>query len=222
MPTDPTKEYICLDNLNLYDLPEFLKLATQVAKTRHLVILEQSREYARVRLCEDDYKGYLASRDFNKIKESTKPYQAVVIQRAQIEKHLLEVINFTQLARKQDNYYLWGGTVGPNYDCSGLIQAAFASVGIWLPRDSYQQEEFARKITKEQLIAGDLIFFGSPRINHVALYLGYGSYIHSSGGRNRIEIDQLSDDGDEVSQKYYSQIVSYGRIEQSYQPTSLT
>ena len=36
MPTDPTKEYICLDNLNLYDLPEFLKLATQVAKTRHL------------------------------------------------------------------------------------------------------------------------------------------------------------------------------------------
>ncbi len=68
MPTDPTKEYICLDNLNLYDLPEFLKLATQVAKTRHLVVLEQSREYARVRLCEDDYKGYLASRDFNKIK----------------------------------------------------------------------------------------------------------------------------------------------------------
>ena len=98
---------------------------------------------------------------------------------------------------QQPNYYLWGGTVAPNYDCSGLMQAAFKSVGVWLPRDAYQQEAFTQSISFEELLAGDLVFFGSDeKATHVGLYLGEGCYIHSSGqkqGRNGIGIDKLSE-----------------------------
>ncbi|MEM9162921.1 MAG: C40 family peptidase, partial [Cyanobacteria bacterium P01_F01_bin.4] len=110
----------------------------------------------------------------------------------------------------------------PHYDCSGLMQAAFSSVGIQLPRDAYQQESFAHKINRADLQPGDLIFFGhETRITHVALYLGEGKYIHSSGkdqGRNGIGIDSISDLSHPVSQIYYDQIKSYGRIIRSYLP----
>ncbi|HEY9859319.1 MAG TPA: C40 family peptidase, partial [Candidatus Obscuribacterales bacterium] len=120
--------------------------------------------------------------------------------------------------------YLWGGTVGPNYDCSGLMQAAFASVGIQLPRDAYQQEAFTQAIAVTDLQLGDLVFFGSPeKATHVGLYVGDHSYIHSSGkdqGRNGINIDRLSEQGDVVSQAYYRQLRGAGRVIASYQPQS--
>ena len=82
------------------------------------------------------------------------------------------------------NRYLWGGTVAPDYDCSGLMQAAFQSQAIWLPRDSYQQEAFTLHIPVEEMLPGDLIFFGTPeKTDHVALHLGDLRYIHSSGIR---------------------------------------
>jgi cell wall-associated NlpC family hydrolase len=100
------------------------------------------------------------------------------------------------------------------------MQAAFQSVGVWLPRDAYQQEAFTQGIDINELQPGDLIFFGTPqKATHVGLYLGDGYYIHSSGkeqGRNGIGIDQLSDQGDKVSQAYYQQLRGAGRVIKSY------
>jgi cell wall-associated NlpC family hydrolase len=102
------------------------------------------------------------------------------------------------------------------------MQAAFASVGIQLPRDAYQQESFVEKIELSDLIPGDLIFFGTlEKITHVGLYLGDDRYIHSSGkdqGRNGIGIDELSADANEVSRAYFAQLRGAGRVVQSYQP----
>ncbi|NJR73980.1 MAG: C40 family peptidase, partial [Scytonema sp. CRU_2_7] len=110
----------------------------------------------------------------------------------------------------------------PNYDCSGLMQAAFASVGIRIPRDAYQQEAFTQPISIAELQPGDLVFFGtSQKATHVGLYLGDGCYIHSSGkeiGRNGIGIDRLSEQGDKVSQSYYQQLRGAGRVVSSYKP----
>jgi len=102
------------------------------------------------------------------------------------------------------------------------MQAAFASVGIRLPRDAYQQEEFVQKIALSDLIPGDLVFFGTPlKATHVGLYLGSDRYIHSSGkdqGRNGIGVDRLSNQGDAVSRAYYAQVRGAGRVVRSYQP----
>ncbi|MEH2110868.1 C40 family peptidase [Nostoc sp.] len=216
-------EYQCLADLNLYDSPECTRLATQAASGRHLSVTSNHQNSAvEVYLCEDDYPGWVSFSDFDSLQSATVPYQAATFSESEIKKLLAEVIAFTQKAMQQSNSYLWGGTVGPNYDCSGLMQAAFASVGIWLPRDAYQQEGFTQPITVAELVAGDLVFFGtSQKATHVALYLTDGYYIHSSGkdqGRDGIGIDILSEQGDAVSQSYYQQLRGAGRVIKSYEP----
>ncbi|MDZ8185328.1 MAG: C40 family peptidase [Nostoc sp. ChiSLP02] len=216
-------EYECLADLNLYDSPECTRLSTQAAAGRHLWVTSNHQGSAvEVYLREDDYPGWVSFSDLGFLQSATVLYQAARFSESEIKKLLTEVIAFTQKAMQQSNYYLWGGTVGPNYDCSGLMQAAFASVGIWLPRDAYQQEGFTQPITIAQLEAGDLVFFGtSQKATHVGLYLADGYYIHSSGkeqGRNGIGIDILSEHGDAVSQSYYQQLRGAGRVIESYEP----
>jgi len=175
-------------------------------------------------LCEDQYRGWIAPNNLHLLKLATKPYQPANFTAIEIEKLVPDVIEFTQKAMRKTNYYLWGGTVGPNYDCSGLMQAAFLSVGVWIPRDAYQQEAFTQTIDINEIQIGDLVFFGTPqKATHVGLYLGNGYYIHSSGkdqGRNGIGIDQLSPDGDRISQLYYKQLRGSGRVVRSYIPIS--
>lgn len=214
-------EYRCRVHLNLYDSPDCTRLATQAAAGRQLRIVSLDEETAvKVCLVEDDYPGWLRVEDKSCLEEAVTPYHAIALSFSDIRDRLPSVIAFTKAAMQQPNQYLWGGTVGPNYDCSGLMQAAFASAGIWLPRDAYQQEAFTQPIKIEELTPGDLVFFGSPeKATHVGLYLGEGYYIHSSGekmGRNRIAIDLLSEDGDAVSRAYYQQLRGCGRVVASY------
>ena len=221
IPPSPTGEYHCQTNLNIYNSPECVSLATQAATGRHLRITSNHQNTAiAVCLCEDNYPGWLSVQDWQFLQPTTTIYQPQFISTAQIQQHIPTIIAFTQAAKEQDNHYLWGGTVAPNYDCSGLMQAAFKSVGIWLPRDAYQQEAFVQPIDINQTQPGDLIFFGTPqKATHVGLYLGDGLYIHSSGkdqGRNGIGIDQLSAQGDTVSQTYYQQLRGAGRVVKSY------
>ena len=223
-------DYITEADLNIYDSPECQGLSTQAQKGRYLQIMVETLNQTSVQVClsEDNYLGWLLISDLNLLSPATEPLQTKSFSAAEIQKLLPSVIAFTQKAMQQPNYYLWGGTVGPNYDCSGLMQKAFASVGIRLPRDAYQQEAFVQQVCTVEnfdqkfLQPGDLIFFGTPqKATHVGLYLGDGCYIHSSGkdkGRNGIGIDRLSEQGDEVSQSYYKQLRGVGRVVSSYIP----
>lgn len=215
--------------VNLYDAPTGNRLATQGAAGRFLWAPPLSTERTYVELAEDEYWGWLDPRDYRHLTPATQPYQPIARDRPYIEAVLEEVIAFCYAAQQVPHEYLWGGTVAPNYDCSGLMQASFASQGIWLPRDAYQQEAFATPLgsnsiveTLPQLQRGDLVFFGTrEKATHVGLYLGQGQYIHSSGkeyGRNGIGIDTLYPSEDPVSIAYQQQFRGGGRIDYSYLP----
>ncbi|MBV8885646.1 MAG: C40 family peptidase [Chroococcidiopsidaceae cyanobacterium CP_BM_RX_35] len=216
-------EHRCLADLNLYDSSYCTRLATQAAAGRHLRVNSLEQVAAEVCLCEDEYSGWLLLQDLSRLQPVEMPYQVIALSEAEIRTRIATVISFAKAAMQQPNCYLWGGTVGPNYDCSGLMQAAFASIGIWLPRDAYQQEAFTQAVAIEAMIPGDLVFFGiAEKATHVGLYLGAGYYIHSSGqdvGRNGIGIDQLSTQGDAVSRLYYQQLRRAGRVVRSYEPS---
>jgi cell wall-associated NlpC family hydrolase len=72
--------------------------------------------------------------------------------------------------------YKWGAT-GPNaYDCSGLVQAAFKSAGVSIPRTTYLQAQIGTRVSKTNLQPGDLVF---PDPGHVQIYLGNGQVVES-------------------------------------------
>ncbi len=72
--------------------------------------------------------------------------------------------------------YVWGGeTPGVGFDCSGLVQAAYAVAGVSLPRVAQDQYDATPKLAPGAvLVPGDLVFFGGgpDSIDHVGLYVG--------------------------------------------------
>ena len=218
---DTTITYRCTHNLDLYNTSQCEEVATQAARDRQFKVLAKSENNAiSILLLEDDYSCWLSSTDLDKIEPASDSYRPVSVSRIEIEERLDRAIAYTRNALDRPNEYLWGGNLGPNYDCSGLIQTAFISVGVWIPRDAYQQQYWSQPISLDDLQPGDLIFFASKqRVDHVALYVGDGQYIHSSGkskGRNGIAIDRLSPEGDAIGQYYYSIICGAGRIMSGY------
>lgn len=89
--------------------------------------------------------------------------------------------------------YLWGGTSRAGIDCSGFVQLCYRMGGYYLPRDADQQDGFLHHaIERPHLRAGDLIFFGSAQITHVALALNNHEYIHAEGQNyHRVTINSL-------------------------------
>jgi cell wall-associated NlpC family hydrolase len=70
------------------------------------------------------------------------------------------------------------GAEGPNtYDCSGLMQTAWRTVGVSMPRVARHQYAQGKKISRSQLRAGDLVFFYGQRPSHVGMYAGNGTMI---------------------------------------------
>jgi cell wall-associated NlpC family hydrolase len=79
---------------------------------------------------------------------------------------------------KLGTWYQWGGT-GPQYDCSGLVQAAWGAAGVYLPRITYDQVNvgYAVPAILADLEPGDVIFYNGNE--HEALYIGGGLVIHA-------------------------------------------
>lgn len=78
--------------------------------------------------------------------------------------------------------YLYGGSTPAGFDCSGLVQYVYKqSVGINLPRTTYEQDKVGKSVSMNSLLSGDLLFWigDDGRTSHVAIYIGNGSYIHS-------------------------------------------
>ena len=80
----------------------------------------------------------------------------------------------------EGNPYVYGGTSLTNgADCSGFVMSVFANFGYSLPRVAAAQCEASTKKDISQLEPGDLVFYGSGYIDHVALYIGDGKIIHA-------------------------------------------
>ncbi|MGE5286002.1 MAG: NlpC/P60 family protein [Micromonosporaceae bacterium] len=87
--------------------------------------------------------------------------------------------------------YVWGGT-GPNgYDCSGLVQAAWAAAGVSIPRTTYDQWASLPHVSSSDIQPGDLLLYDAE--GHVSIYVGNGMIVDApQQGENVEEIPQSS------------------------------
>jgi cell wall-associated NlpC family hydrolase len=104
--------------------------------------------------------------------------------------------------------YSWGGGKpnGPSrgidsganivgYDCSGFTQFSYAGVGVLIPKYSGDQYDTGRKVPVSQAKRGDLLFWGPGGSQHVAMYLGGGQMLESSGSAGKVTVSPVRRSG---------------------------
>jgi len=88
--------------------------------------------------------------------------------------------------------YLWSGTSGFGFDCSGFTYAIHQFHGIDIPRDAKDQARQGTAVALADIEPGDLLFYaydkGKGKVHHVAMYIGDGKMIHSPRTERSIEI----------------------------------
>ncbi len=80
-------------------------------------------------------------------------------------------------------------------DCSGFVQIVFKdAIGLLLPRTAREQSEVGNVIDKNELKAGDLVFFNTMRraFSHVGIYLGDNRFLHAPRSGAEIRVEDMS------------------------------
>ena len=228
-------------NIDAFESENSNEIVTQASFGRNFQVLDFLKvdshgqkiiDRVKVRLLEDGYICWLKFSELINHASKIQSWEPGIFTEEEILSRIPKILTWAMAAKKNSNEYLWGGTIGPNFDCSGLVQSAFSSSGIWIPRDAYQQERFCKNISfdieslGEKLRPGDLIFFGSfEKCSHVGLHIENGFYIHSSGvtnGHNGIEIDGLFHPNlGTIASFYRSKFRSAGRVISCYQSEKL-
>ncbi len=86
--------------------------------------------------------------------------------------------------------YQWGGNGPDAFDCSGLMQQAYKSAGIQIPRVARGQAVTGRAVLIKDAVPGDLVF---PYINytHVAMFIGNGQVVEAARAGVPIHVVKL-------------------------------
>jgi hypothetical protein len=132
---------------------------------------------------------------------------------AQILDREVELVTNTSLIGFIDEWwgtkYRYGGTTKKGIDCSSFTGLLMGSVfGFALPRTAREQYAVCSKLSKDDMLEGDLVFFNTRGgVSHVGVYLGESYFVHSSY-TNGVTISSLNE-------AYYSKrFIGGGRVEE--------
>jgi len=89
--------------------------------------------------------------------------------------------------------YVWGGSSpSTGFDCSGFIMYVFAQVGVSLPHHAASQFSYGTPVSRDQLAAGDLVFFDG--LGHAGIYIGGGQFVHAPHTGDVVKISSIYED----------------------------
>lgn len=88
--------------------------------------------------------------------------------------------------------YRLGGASLRGIDCSAFVKKIYQLFDVSLPRTAKEQAHVGVRITRDDLIEGDLVFFNTKRsFGHVGIYIGNNKFVHASSRNREIRIDNL-------------------------------
>ena len=92
--------------------------------------------------------------------------------------------------------YVYGAGGPTTFDCSGFTRYVYQKLGYDLPHLASGQFSYGVKVSRDQLIPGDLLFFsyyGQPGIDHVGIYVGNSMFIHASSSKKKVVETSIND-----------------------------
>lgn len=91
--------------------------------------------------------------------------------------------------------YRYGGNSTGGFDCSGLVQYAYAAAGKQLPRTTGDLWQQMQPVADRELAVGDLLFFRiEGKVSHVGLYLGSRRFVHAPATGREVTVADLDSD----------------------------
>ena len=88
--------------------------------------------------------------------------------------------------------YRYGGRSRDGFDCSGLVNYAYAKAGMTVPRTTRGLWRELRPVAWEDLEVGDVLFFDiAGKASHVGLYIGRGRFVHAPSTGREVTIADL-------------------------------
>jgi gamma-D-glutamyl-L-lysine dipeptidyl-peptidase len=89
--------------------------------------------------------------------------------------------------------YLWAGTSGFGFDCSGVMEIVYRVHGIQIPRDAAAQAVAGVAVRSSALRPGDLVFFArNGLVHHVGMYVGRGMMLHAPHTGDQVKLTSIS------------------------------
>ncbi|MCL6262384.1 C40 family peptidase [Craterilacuibacter sp. RT1T] len=92
-------------------------------------------------------------------------------------------------------YRFGGNSPASGLDCSGFIKYVFEkSLKVNLPRTAAEMARAGRAVERDELAAGDLVFFNTRgfRNSHAGIYLGGNKFIHAPRSGKNIEVSNMT------------------------------
>lgn len=158
---------------------------------RVLSFESETEGWAKVELL-DGRVGYMRNQFLRKKEFS----QSGLWTRELPQKEIVDEASFRKSAVETAKQYLgtqyrWGGRSTAGIDCSGMTSESYLLNGILIYRDARIEPGFpVHEIPKDEMLPGDLMYFPG----HIAMYMGNGAYIHSTGkiGSGGVVINSLN------------------------------
>jgi cell wall-associated NlpC family hydrolase len=100
----------------------------------------------------------------------------------------------TAMALRGTAYRNGGSEPSRGFDCSGFVQWVFAQHGTALPRETREQYREGRKLDRDDVQPGDLVFFEtvSRGPSHVGIALGAGQFVHAPSSRGVVRVERYT------------------------------
>jgi len=108
------------------------------------------------------------------------------------------LVALAEARRYMGTPYKWGGSSpSTGFDCSGLVQWAYAKAGIRIPRVTDQQilAPNGTPVSRKDLLPGDLVFFrdSSGYVHHVGISIGGDKFINAPHTGDVVRINSLKE-----------------------------